>query len=99
MYYVAAEAAASGFMTMRQMISYPSEVWVTQFRCTDCDWVFHFQQPITADVSFEFQQSYARRWFATHSCLESPRSKYLAHRNNVQPHERNSMTETRFVKC
>ena len=68
MYYVAAEAAASGFMTMRQMISYPSEKWVTQFRCTDCDWVFHFQQPITADVSLNFSRGYARRWFATHSC-------------------------------
>jgi hypothetical protein len=64
--------------TMRQMIPYPGQGPVTQFRSTDCDWAFHVQQPITPDVAFEFQRSYAGRWFATHSCIGSQRREYAA---------------------
>jgi hypothetical protein len=79
--------------TMRQMNSYPNQGPVTQFRCTDCDWVIHVQQPITPDVTVELQQSYAKRWFANHNCLESSQSKYGAFRHNSQPPARSSETE------
>jgi hypothetical protein len=78
---------------MRQMSSYPSQGPVTQFRCTDCDWVFHVPQPIAPDVILELQQSYAKRWFANHDCLESSQSKYGAFRHNSQPPERSFETE------
>lgn len=69
---------------MRQMISYPSQGPVRQFRCTDCEWAFHVQQPITPEVDLELQQSYARRWYATHHCMGLPRTKYGAFRHDSQ---------------
>ncbi|HTA22345.1 MAG TPA: hypothetical protein VK763_02345 [Terriglobales bacterium] len=54
--------------TMRRMIAQLNQASINQFRCSDCDWVFHVQQPVTPEVSVEVQQSYAQRWFAAHSC-------------------------------
>jgi hypothetical protein len=83
--------------TMRQMSSYPNQGPVTQFHCTDCDWVFYVQKPITPDVTLEIQRSYARRWFASHSCFESPRSKYGAFRTSSQPHASSPGAKSRVI--
>jgi hypothetical protein len=64
---------------MRQMISYPSQGPVRQIRCTDV------QQPIIPEGDLELQQSYARRWYATHHCVGLPTSKYRAFRHDSQP--------------
>jgi hypothetical protein len=78
---------------MRQMISYPNQGPVGQFRCTDCEWAFHVQQPITPEVDLELQQSYARRWYATHHCAGLPTSKYGVFRHDSQPSAINSRAE------
>ena len=53
---------------MRQMILFPKDAPASQFQCTDCEWVFHVQQPVSSDVPLDLQQRYAERWFAAHSC-------------------------------
>jgi hypothetical protein len=70
---------------MRQMISYPSQGPVRQFRCTDCEWAFHVQQPITPEVDLELQHSYATRWYETHHSVGLPTSKCRVFRNDFQP--------------
>jgi hypothetical protein len=53
---------------MRRMIAQFIDASIRQFRCADCDWVFHVQQPVTPELSVEVQQSYAQQWFAAHHC-------------------------------
>jgi hypothetical protein len=53
---------------MRRMIAQFTDASIRQFRCTDCDWVFHVQQPVTPEVSIEVQRSYAQQWYAAHNC-------------------------------
>ena len=53
---------------MRRMIIQLDQGSIRQFRCSDCDWVFHVQQPVTPEISVAFQRSYAQRWFAAHRC-------------------------------
>ena len=84
---------------MRQMVSSPSEGPVKQFRCTDCEWAFYVQQPLTPEVPFEVQRSYAQRWFVGHSCLEHgclghsraelPGSRHEDFRRSAHPPEEN----------
>jgi hypothetical protein len=72
---------------MREMFPFPRDGPITQFRCTDCAWVFHVQKPLTPDVSFEAQRKIAARWFYVHSCFEFPRKasvRYVVRR--IQAH-------------
>jgi hypothetical protein len=50
---------------MRQMISYPSDGPIEQFRCTECGWVFNL---LTPDAPLE-QREIAERWFKVHQCF------------------------------
>lgn len=63
---------------MRQMVFFPKDAPVSQFHCTDCEWVFHVQQPVSSDAPLELQQKYAERWFAAHSCTKPAESKAKA---------------------
>jgi hypothetical protein len=56
---------------MREMIFYPPEGPIREFRCTSCNWRFHVQHPVTEEVSLDLQASYAERWFGAHRCSQS----------------------------
>jgi len=56
---------------MREMIFYPPEGPIREFRCSSCNWRFHVQHPVTEEVSLELQADYAQRWFGAHGCREA----------------------------
>lgn len=73
---------------MRRMIIQLDQSSIRQFRCSNCDWVFYVQQPVTPEISVEFQRSYAQRWFAAHKCPAGSCGAASAGRNS-QPSTEN----------
>lgn len=60
---------------MREMIFYPSEGPIREFRCSCCNWRVHVQHPVTEEISLELQAVYAQRWFGAHGCREASASR------------------------
>lgn len=56
---------------MREMIFYPPEGPIREFRCSSCNWRFHVQHPVTEEISLPLQALYADRWFGAHGCSQA----------------------------
>ena len=56
---------------MRQIVPHPQRGPTVQFRCTECAWVFHIQNPLRVGVPIE-ERWKANGWFALHNCSDFP---------------------------
>ena len=72
---------------MRRMVCYPNAESASQLRCTDCEWTFHVQKPLTSEAPLELQKTYAERWYTAHRCsrLPAPMAPGFVARQELQP--------------
>jgi hypothetical protein len=56
--------------TMHQMIPHPPDGPATRFHCSNCCWTFHIQYPLTPESGLHWQHALAKKWYASHSCLQ-----------------------------